>query len=326
VELPISEAERPDIPFWSENYYLAGFDAERTVAFAFHLGNWSLDGALRREKVEVLLPDGTFAVSVQVGKRDAENGVAGPALVFTCREPGVSWNYRYRGPVRRTTREEAYSGEALTAKPLELLDVDLTFEAIAPIWDFGQMKSSWAAGHIEQSGRIRGSITYGDGVVVKVDGYAQRDHSRGPRDYTDVDEVIWSQGYFPGGRSYAIVQNRMVGQENYNKNAVVIQDGVLHAATFSTVRPIADFGEKFEPAQFRIESDLGAMEVVMRVPRPGLPASYSARNEVLFGMDVIPGFTEMPYFVGPIEVEWNGVSGHGWADIGWSVRHPKTPE
>jgi hypothetical protein len=88
----------------------------------------------------------------------------------------------------------------------EAVRFDLTFESDADIWDLHKVGSSQdflPAGHIEQIGKMTGSISVGaQQYTIKTLG--NRDHSLGPRDNKALSSHQWMQGYFANGISFLL--------------------------------------------------------------------------------------------------------------------------
>src|SRR5262249_40139757 len=121
-----------------------------------------------------------------------------------CEIPGKSWRLRYHGPTRRTTTEELQRGP-LPEGPQLLLDLDVAFTSAVPMWDMtGGMKGqAWGKFHIEQTGRLHGTLRYED-KTVHMDGLGWHDHSRGPRDMKEMGRHCWIHGNLSRGRSFAL--------------------------------------------------------------------------------------------------------------------------
>jgi hypothetical protein len=53
--------------------------------------------------------------------------------------------------------------------------------------------------HYEQSGIVKGTITFKDGTVREIDGFGHRDHSWGLRNWVNIDEWYWTSVQFENG-------------------------------------------------------------------------------------------------------------------------------
>jgi hypothetical protein len=201
-ELPVPAL--PEDPSWRENFCFDGYDRERDIGFWIHCGRWSLDPRIWREQVLLYIPGGDYLVHRAWGLRVSTNGPSGALLDLVCEVPGERWALRYRGPTRRAHSDELQAG-LLSEGPQILLDLDIAFTSNVPVWNMtaGMQGQAWGKFHIEQTGRYRGVIRYGDEAVA-MDGFGWRDHSRGPRDMVEMGRHVWIHGNLSQGRSFAL--------------------------------------------------------------------------------------------------------------------------
>lgn len=230
-ELPVPQL--PDDPRWRENFCFDGYDRERDIGFWIHCGRWSLDPRIWREQVLLYIPGGDYLVHRAWGFRPSNKGPSGALLDLVCEEPGKRWQLRYHGPARRTFTAELQAG-LLPEGPQLLLDLNIAFTSEQPVWDMtaGMKGQAWGKFHIEQTGRFRGDIRYGD-EAVRMDGFGWRDHSRGPRDMVAMGRHVWIHGELSHGRSFAltVIENYKDGEFVRALDKAVIWDGgVLYDA------------------------------------------------------------------------------------------------
>jgi len=53
--------------------------------------------------------------------------------------------------------------------------------------------------HYEQSGKVKGAVTFKDGTIRKIEGFGHRDHSWGLRNWVKIDEWYWTSVQFENG-------------------------------------------------------------------------------------------------------------------------------
>jgi hypothetical protein len=203
-ELPLDHI--PEIPWWSENYCFTGYDYANHVGYFVHLGRWIRDPTIWREEVYLFLPDGTLLTTCGFGRGDCSRGPSGAMLRLECEEPGRRWRIVYSGPVQHLRIGQLMRAPIPEPSRLELLEFNIAFEGGGPMWYFGERDNvTWGRWHVEQHGKIEGALRYG-GSDYQVAGHGYRDHSRGPRQFSDFSGHCWIQGRFLDGDSFALYQ------------------------------------------------------------------------------------------------------------------------
>lgn len=93
--------------------------------------------------------------------------------------------------------------------------MDFTFEAYHPPYAYGSHKDGCPAytadNRIEQSGRVKGTLTLNDRVIT-FDTTGHRDHSWGTRDWTAFQHYKWFQGQAGDGVSVHFWQQHALGR------------------------------------------------------------------------------------------------------------------
>jgi hypothetical protein len=290
-ELPV--ATLPDDPTWRENFCFDGYDRVRDIGFWIHCGRWSLDPRIWREQVLVYWPGGDYLVHRAWGVRSSDKGPSAALLDLICEEPGKHWRLRYRGPVRRTVPDEFMRGP-LSEGPQELLDLDIAFTSDRPVWDMtaGIADQAWGKFHIEQTGRLHGTLKCGEKSVA-MDGFGWRDHSRGPRDMKEMGRHCWIHGDLPGGRSFALthIDNLVDGRfERVLDKAVIWENGRVLPAKCPNPPFLASNGEP--PPTFDFTLNYAGGEIAIHAePKRCLPHSTSRYMECFDG--VAPGIAHV---------------------------------
>ncbi|MET0987880.1 MAG: hypothetical protein ABW034_20980 [Steroidobacteraceae bacterium] len=231
-ELPVEQL--PDDPSWRENFCFDGYDHRRDIGFWIHCSRWPYDRGIWREQVLVYWPGTTYLVHRAWGYRPNPRGVSSALLDLLCTTPGEAWTLKYRGPTRPTTDAELRRGP-LPEAPQSSMDLNIEFTSTVPMWDMtaGIDGEDWGKFHIEQTGRFKGTIRYGDETVA-MDGFGWHDHSRGPRHVGSMGRHCWIHGNLSRGRSFAMTVMDNLSPNGFVRglDKIVIWDGGrIHAAT-----------------------------------------------------------------------------------------------
>lgn len=176
------------------------------------------------------------------------------------------------------------------------LAMDLVWEAIGPVHELrtgnaGQQKT--ARFHIEQPGRMRGTIRLG-GRKEAIDCFSMRDTSYGPREY----ESLAAGGYFWGiAADSAFHAIAMGGHEQKVVGGFIWKDRVLSSIVSGT-RHVEAFG-RHGPKSVLLEAQDGLGRVVR------------ARGEIDEGL-IFTGYTDHTVVWSLMEWDWDGVK--HWGD------------
>lgn len=332
IELTLADetpaTEIPDIPWWTENFCFPAFDPVTNVGFWIHLGRWSKDPTIWREQILLFLPDGTFLIHRAYGtKGPRSDGAAGAGLEIGVPAPGQTLTLKYKGSARHTTADEL-AELPLREKALERVEFDFTFEGTGEIWEWGASLAPQTGSrfHIEQPGKVTGTLHYGDSSVT-IDAYAHRDHSRGPRDVSPMVSSHWGQGHFPSGRSFAVCQSRSRDGdgdvvEPKLSEAVIWDNGRLIQAKASPLPYlVSPWDTPSTSFRLLIECDeLAPMEVEATIVTH-LLATTDKRFECYDGLN--PRLGVRCLLEAPTLYTWNGEAGAGWAERGSSFTAPR---
>jgi hypothetical protein len=232
------------VPFWSENFLFAMYDAGHDVGLWLHLGTIPNRWHLWEDRVLVTLPgNGGVLTSRSYRRTPPEERPGGANLLFTRVEPFRRWRVTAETLATRTSYDEMSSGLVHDGhKDHVSLDLDVTCRT--PVWDMhamirkgngrGSMQSqSWASEHYEQLYTVTGRVTLPTGDIA-FDGTGWRDHSRGPRG--GETGAPWGGHVIMG--AYFPDSDRGVGLCRYFhpdggvtlEGAYVTEAGVMHAA------------------------------------------------------------------------------------------------
>jgi hypothetical protein len=254
----------PDLPNWSENYCLAGYDPKCGVGMWLHMGRWRKDLTMWRELVVLRLPDGRVVAHKAIGNaRAAEDGPGGPHYAIRIIEPGHKLSYSFHGGARVLPAAEMRPG-LVGQGPCEPVHFELTFESNGDIWDLqkvGSRQEFLPAGHIEQIGRLTGTISVGDQTYT-FDALANRDHSLGARDNRKLSSHQWHQGYFENGIGFLLFDAVHRGEtEPVFSEAVVFEGDKLYEAKLAIDWRCDDVAKDTKPFGFDLTYEKGTLRV-----------------------------------------------------------------
>jgi hypothetical protein len=311
-------SERPTNPFWSENFALVLNDPVSRTSALYSIGTWFHDTSVWRENLVLTLPDGRILVALNFGRNTGGSVVSASLSRYEIVTPDRSVRLAFDGPVWAHTLAELVDKGMHTGKTSRL-NLSLTFEATHPMWDMHAGHGSDATGiagamHMEQIGRLSGTIAVdGDEIAVR-DAYSCRDHSRGGREVSRFRNHCWINGRFPGGRAFQLYFFRMHGIEGPALSLANILDGQdRHAATIEQIEVMDAPGDAGRTHRVVLQSDLGEMQIAvskvlatipMHMTAPFNPTAGTGRNSFALMFDEA------------VQLEWNGETGYGWSERG----------
>lgn len=281
------QAPYPDLPHWSENFCLSAYDPVCGVGLWLHLGRWRHDLDQWRETVVINWPDGTVSAQRNFGNAlTSPEGPGGPNFAVRIVEKGRRLAYSYLGGVRRVLPPEMQCGVQADG-PRQRLKFALEFESDAGIWDMhkeGAKQEFLGTGHIEQPGRVTGTIAIGEETFA-FSGMGNRDHSMGPRNTPTLESHQWLQGYFENGVSFMLYDAVLRGGNApvFSSAAVYEGDRFFEASVEYPWR-IDDAADARADFGFRLRYANGTLDI--RTEAVGAPAylSFTAPNDIYVGV------------------------------------------
>jgi len=196
---------------WNESFYFNFTDPSSK------LGGWTRIGILPNQENDVgalmIYAGGSRILAYRSGGRTAIQGdeLRLESLEYHRLEPLKKWRILFRGDVADI--DDSMKIPELSPDDLELkkVEVDLTFESMAPCFDFKnahpralaemivqagtrledlRQVAKVSSEHYEQAGRITGTIKIED-EIIPFDGSGHRDHSWGLRDWAAPRLWTW---------------------------------------------------------------------------------------------------------------------------------------
>ncbi len=281
------EGKFPDLPNWSENYCLAAFDPKCGVGMWLHMGRWRKDLTLWREIVTIRLPDGSVVAHRAIGNsRAAKDGPGGAQYGIRVVDPGRKLTYSFAAGARVLPAAEMRKG-LVGEGPRQPVSLALTFESNADIWDLhkvGDRQDFLPAGHIEQVGRIHGTIRVGD-RAFGIDTLGNRDHSLGPRDNKALKSHQWLQGYFENGVAFLLFDAVQLNDDKpVFSEAVVYEGDRMYQARLTMGWRCDDVSLDEKPISFKLSYEKETVEVASTAYHGNSYLSFTSPNDLYVGV------------------------------------------
>jgi hypothetical protein len=258
-------ASIPDVPLWNETVMCMFEDTKTGISSLFYLGRWWGHPTTLRAMVCFMLPNDRAVFVRNYGP--ARDGLLPSAAGLTMTPNGDGTiHYTYKGPADiRKQSDVAKNG--MGTGPSLLMEADFTFTPAFGMWDLHAMESHdhaaeekadlmFPGGHMEQLGSMTGTVKIGDEVFRVENAYANRDHSRGVRDFIKHHSHIWIYGRFPSGWGFCSFRASTVGVPGYSMNtAVVFKDGKLFPGTIETEALHVPGSDIWKPFTFTLKAN-----------------------------------------------------------------------
>jgi hypothetical protein len=297
-----------DLPNWSENLVLQVHDPATGVSVWAHWSRMPEASGVWESVLTCYLPGGALLTSRAFGHSpDRDLASSGPAG-FRCVEPLRRWRLEFAGMARRVRTADVVAGPVADG-PVEPLEIALDFDGVHPVWDARHRLagSTWASGHLEQGGRIAGSVRCRDGGFA-VDGHGFRDHSYGPRDYSGMAGNTWVSAVFPSGRALVTLAVWPAGSSEHASMGYVWDGSTMHDALRVDLPPLAGADGGPHTADIGMTTDLGEHRLHVAATHQ---MNYSMYAPVGMALGTAgPGFITVAEC--PAVVTWDGERAAGW--------------
>jgi hypothetical protein len=187
-------------PTWRESFAFHFYDLSSNIGFYTSMGERPYknhSGAI----IGVWGGEGTFVdnfIFDKVNRTDRIHRAA--ACGYECLEPLKLWRLSYKGLIpiydERSIRIDPrkLTSSAASVCPKVPIEYDLLWEGISPCDKYKPIDSFWYV-HLEQHGRVTGSITLGD-KTYKIDAVGFRDRSYGIRNWLGVEWWTYVPTFF----------------------------------------------------------------------------------------------------------------------------------
>ncbi len=322
AEYDLAVVERPEDDIWfGENHALWLWDERNQLGIHLYLKTLGHLGLyeLRRETINVHLPDGTVLMSETDGPGPIDRHVPrGANLQMRNLVPFERWSYHFNATAQPTSAAAMHEGP-LRHMPLVPLAFDVEGTMALPPALTGTFapgeRTEWArqffgGRRYEQFIRARGTIIVA-GETLEFDGVGMRTHRIGTRNLTKFPGHSWMMGLFPSGRAFCI--NRNCGadgiaqwEEGYLSDGEALYPAHARELTLiSTELPGEALRIEFESEKFGTSTVTGTLRATNYTT-----LRHEDRLKFLWGIDVArPDNMLMPQ--GLAVYEWDGEQGAG---------------
>lgn len=243
--------------------------------------------------------------------RAARPDEVGAAPVMRCVEPGQTWTLSFDSMVHRLSSADSFAGP-VTDGDVEHVVVELRFDGLHPAWSAGAELDSatWATGHVEQAGRIHGSVTV-SGRVIAIDGFGFRDHSYGPRDYARLIGNTWATGVFPDGTALLALAVWAEPAGSAPAQLGYYWDGTaFHVLQGTGLGPLESVDGGARRKQFTATYSRTELAVEVELTHR---AGFTLHAPVGMSLGVTPGRADLATVVeSPAVLRMAGKTAHGW--------------
>jgi len=248
-------SEVPDVPLWNETLAVMFADPKTSVSALFYLGRWWGKPTTLRQMLAFLLPGDRALYIKNYGP--PQQGKVPSAAGLTMEPLGDGRiHLTFDGPMELRKQSDV-ARYGMGTGPTVRAEVDMIFSSTMPIWDLHatdpheeEKDLMFPGGHMEQLGKVTGTLKF-DGEVVQIDqAPTVRDHSRGVRNWSTHHSHVWINGQFPSGWGFCCFRGSIVGQPGYAMNsAALFKDGKIIGATVETeglTHPGSDIWKPFD--------------------------------------------------------------------------------
>jgi len=304
----------PELNF-NESVYVNAFDQETGVGGWMRLGNRVNEGYAELSAV-FYLPDGRIAAQFARPRIADNNGFDAGGLRFDVIEPLRQLRARYDGELMLVERPDDLRHPAglFASAPRVQASVDWLLQTISPqqgglpISDHQQTMygRDFSLGHFNQHVRASGHVRIGHQAWAFSPGWGWRDHSWGPRWWTNI---VWYRLLlcaFPDGRGFMI--HKIADDINRaRRSGVLLVDGIYHEiADFDLT---VDWTDAKDPARLRVTVVTeDGVRAVIHGEILSLAPLRNKREE--HGRTLLSRIAE-----GHTRFTWDGVVGHGMTEF-----------
>ena len=245
---------------FNESMYFNFFDNAKQLGGFLRIGNRA-----NEKYAEVTLtlyqPDGTVLFNYKRPEIESNETFDAGGMRFDTIEPLVRLRTTYEGAAvfLESPEQMADPGQAFRENPHKRICIDLTHEAVGPVYgrsggerEAASSDKEFARAHYEQHMHVTGMLSIDD-ETHQIDAYGLRDHSWGPRYWQNIHSYRWLTCAF--GDDFGIMVSEVsLNPDTPNHSGVVLRDGKLERITSVNLR--SDF-ESGTPYHRRMTADLG---------------------------------------------------------------------
>lgn len=307
-ELPLPNP--PDEALWAENFCFQAWDREQDLGLWVHVARMPYDHDIWRETVVVFLPGDRYFLSRAFARGAHEAGPGSAGTKITCVEPFRRFRLQFDG-VGRYVRQADVNDGALRDGLAQPFQMDLEFEAAAPLWDMSaHLKDQhFATMHHEQSCLVSGTFKTLDETFTMRQGSGMRDHSRGPRDFTRLTSHVWMSAVFPSGKCFTVLAN----YERSTGNSLA-RGFVSDGRTFFDFAMQPSFlqhpDKPFEVENLKLSNEEQSFEIGVEILRV-FPMAIRRPNDLVLGKEAAGDGLGNRLYEGRARYTWDGEVAYG---------------
>ncbi len=215
---------------FNESMYFNFFEQPRRRGGFLRIGNRANEGCAE-VTLCLYLPGGEVLFNYKRPEITSNDAFEAGGMRFEVLEPLASLRTTYQGSAvfLRDPSLMSDPGQAFRENPHKRVTLDLTHEAIGPVYgttgagrDIVDPEKEFARAHYEQHMRVRGTLAI-DGESMEIDGLGLRDHSWGPRYWQAIKYYRWLTCAF--GPDLGIMVSEICPQEGVRIQAGVVVRG-----------------------------------------------------------------------------------------------------
>jgi hypothetical protein len=196
-------------PLWRESYYFNVMDPKNNIFSVSTMGYMPSEG--ESHYFSTLYVDGKLYTHINYKKlRDESSLKENPSdghQSFTILKENREW------------------GINIVKRQFQL---EYTWTGRFPVYEYPggwQIPTILEQQHYEQSGLVKGKVTFKDGTEREIAGFGHRDHSWGVRDWINIDEWYWTSVQFDNGDLALNSWLNVVGENQYVHGFLSRADG-----------------------------------------------------------------------------------------------------
>jgi hypothetical protein len=303
-----------DNPLWRESYYLDFYDPETGLSGFTSIGFRHNKGYMG--STTGLVWSGNTYLRKDYSRPTEQNKIIVEGLTYTPEIPLEGWNVNYSSPMNEFDLEtEAMDINPhefpVDDKPLYAVTIDLKFEGLHPPVDYHRdaserdqkIISPVYSRHYEQACSVSGSVEIGD-ETIKIDGFGQRDHSWGIRDWRGPDAWTWIGAVFDGKAAASFIEITTDGKSTLD-GYLYLNGLTLHVNNMLLNIEYRDDNHTQERLHCTISDSKGRELQLVGEPETIIPIDFEYED----------GIGRLRRGPTQFSIEGENKIGHGWSEL-----------
>ena len=298
---------------FNESVYVNGIDHETATGFWMRLGNRVHEGYAELQLC-FYLPDGRLACQFQRPGITTNDSFCAGGMKYTVDEPHKAVSMQYQGEVMLLDDLDLLRDprRLFTETEKQAIEITSSLTGTSPVYGGAPLDDKqitmygrdFSLGHFFQHMRTVASVRIGD-EVFNIDGFGWRDHSWGPRYWTNIHFYRLFIVNFDNGDGFTML--KITDREGFTRRVgVMVIDGELEEIT--DVDLITEWTDAKDPQRISLNIRTPRRAALMRGEVHTL-APLSNRRKLADGTElktrIAEGFTKW---------SWDGLSGYGLSE------------